>query len=113
MSKNLDDVIPVFYFEESLRMESSKKIKLCSHVQKTFQEGFEEYILDCKSRNLRDGTIRHYQEAIKQIYKRIPPETMIADAVPQAVVLHAASAEGGVMQKEERFCTESLEPLCF
>ena len=49
-----------------------KKIRMCFPNEKTFQEGFEEYILDCKARNLRDGTINHYRESIKQIYKRIP-----------------------------------------
>ena len=47
-----------------------KKIRMCFPNEKTFREGFEEYILDCKARNLRDGTINHYQESIKQIYKR-------------------------------------------
>ena len=37
-----------------------KKIRMCFPNEKTFKEGFEEYILDCKTRNLRDGTIRHY-----------------------------------------------------
>lgn len=46
-----------------------RKIRMCVPVAKTFAVGFEEYILDCKSRNLRDGTIRHYRESIKQIYK--------------------------------------------
>lgn len=54
-----------------------KKLMMGFPQNKTFQDGFEEYILDCKVRNLRDGTIRHYQESIKQIYKRIPPDTLI------------------------------------
>ena len=56
-----------------------KKIRMCVDTDKTFAEGFEEYILDCKSRNLRDGTLRHYRESIKQIYKRVPPDTLISD----------------------------------
>ena len=52
---------------------------MCFPNEKTFREGFEEYILDCKARNLRDGTINHYQESIKQIYKRVPPDTLISD----------------------------------
>ena len=56
-----------------------RKIRMCVDVEKTFAEGFEEYILDCKSRNLRDGTIRHYRESIKQIYKRVPADTLISD----------------------------------
>ena len=30
-------------------------------------------------RNLRDGTLRHYRESIKQIYKRVPSDTLISD----------------------------------
>ena len=56
-----------------------KIIRMCVDTDKTFAEGFEEYILDCKSRNLRDGTLRHYRESIKQIYKRVPPDTLISD----------------------------------
>ena len=55
-----------------------KKMRMRFPNEKTFADGFAEYILDCKARNLRDGTIRHYQESIKQIYKRIPPKTPIS-----------------------------------
>ena len=54
-----------------------RKIRMCVDVEKTFAEGFEEYILDCKSRNLREGTIRHYRESIKQIYKGVPADTLM------------------------------------
>lgn len=54
------------------------KISMNHKLDKTFAEGFEEYILDMKARNLRQGTITHYQEAIRQIYKQIPPTTMIS-----------------------------------
>ena len=48
-------------------MARKKKMRLCASVQKTFEEGFQEFVLDCKSRNLRQGTIIHYEVAIKQI----------------------------------------------
>lgn len=60
-------------------MGQRKKIQLHTSEGKTFSEGFAEYVLDMKARNLREGTIIHYQESIKQIYKRIPPETKIED----------------------------------
>lgn len=44
-----------------------KKVKMCCNVQKNFQQGYEEYVLDMKARNLRDGTIRHYEQSIKQM----------------------------------------------
>lgn len=50
-------------------MRNAKKIKLSASEGKTFQDGFEEYVLDMKARNLRSGTITHYKESIKQIYK--------------------------------------------
>lgn len=62
-----------------------KKIRMCFLNEKTFREGFEEYILDCKARNLRDGTINHYQESIKQIYKRITPDTLISSMCQQTM----------------------------
>lgn len=71
-------------------MKKVKKIQMCITVGKTFADGFEEYILDCKARNLRDGTIRHYQESIRQIYKRIPPntpiETFSEKTMPQFII---------------------------
>ena len=51
-------------------MAKKKKMRLCVGTEKTFEEGFLEFILDCKLRNLRQGTIIHYEVAIKQIYKR-------------------------------------------
>lgn len=51
---------------------------MCADNGKTFAEGFAEYILDCKARNLREGTIAHYQASIPQIYKRIPADTLIS-----------------------------------
>lgn len=67
-----------------------KKMKMCAGTEKTFEEGFAEYILDCKARNLREGTIVHYQAAIPQIYKRIPADTPISDlnekTMPQFII---------------------------
>ena len=77
-----DDVLPIF---DVLGVFLMKKIRMCFPNEKTFKEGFEEYILDCKARNLRDGTISHYRESIKQIYKRIPPDTPISHFSPQTM----------------------------
>ena len=54
-------MLPVFAYWEG---KTVKKIRMCFPNEKTFREGFEEYILDCKARNLREGTINHYQEFI-------------------------------------------------
>ena len=61
-----------------------KKMRMCFLGEKTFADGFAEYILDMKARNLREGTIHHYQESIKQIYKRIPEEEKNYTAVRKA-----------------------------
>ena len=45
----------------------------------TFQDGFNEYIYNCKARNLREGTIKHYQESMKSISRFIDPNTPISD----------------------------------
>lgn len=81
MEEILHDVLPGFLLfgaGKGPKTMAKKKIKMCVPTEKTFAEGFDEYILDCKARNLRDGTIAHYQAAIPQIYKRIPPDTPIS-----------------------------------
>ena len=64
---------------------AKKKIRLCVNVEKTFEEGCQEFILDCKSRNLRQGTIVHYEASIKQIYKRIPADTPISSVSEKTI----------------------------
>lgn len=46
-----------------------KKIKMNVGSGRTFEQGCEAYITDCKARNLRDGTIKHYRDAFQQIFK--------------------------------------------
>ena len=46
---------PISYYVEG----SMKRIRMTVQNDKTFGEGFEEYVLDMKARNLREGTIRH------------------------------------------------------
>ena len=55
------------------------KIKMAVANDITFYEGCEEYILDCKARNLRNGTLRHYTDSSKQIMKYIGEDTLIKD----------------------------------
>jgi len=44
---------------------------------KTFEKGFEEFILYCKAKNLREATVKHYYTIVHIIYKFIPPSTKI------------------------------------
>ncbi|MDU4789006.1 MAG: tyrosine-type recombinase/integrase [Clostridium sp.] len=55
-----------------------KRIRLNNLNSITFKEGLEEYLLGCKARNLREGTLKHYRESIKTLLKFIPADTKIA-----------------------------------
>ena len=43
----------------------------------TLADGIAEFMLNCEARNLRPGTIRHYSDSVKQIYKYVPPDTLL------------------------------------
>ena len=51
-----------------------KKIQMLKENNLTFKDGCEKYLDDCRQRNLREGTIRHYKQSYTQFYKVIPPE---------------------------------------
>ena len=55
------------------------KIKMCVETKRTFEQGCEEYIVNCKARNLRDGTIKHYRDSMKQMFKYIDKDMLIND----------------------------------
>lgn len=54
-------------------------MKMTLATEKTFKDGCEEYLLDCKARNLREGTLKHYTDTMKQLYKYIPEDTPIEE----------------------------------
>lgn len=54
-----------------------KKISMLKDEEITFQEGYKEFIHNCKTRNLREATIKHYDGTISSIYKFISPTTAI------------------------------------
>lgn len=56
-----------------------KLMKMTLATEKTFKDSCEEYLLDCKARNLREGTLKHYTDTMKQLYKYIPEDTPIED----------------------------------
>lgn len=56
-----------------------KRMRLCYKNDKTFKDGFEEFILNCKARNLREGTIKHYKEAYTQIIKYLNKDLLLSD----------------------------------
>jgi integrase/recombinase XerD len=46
-----------------------KKLKMASNVTLTFEEGCNKYLENCRQRNLREGTIKHYRQSYVQFYK--------------------------------------------
>lgn len=56
-----------------------KKMKMMVSNNVTFEQGCNEYLDNCRARNLRNGSIKHYIEAIGQLYKYIPKDTPIED----------------------------------
>lgn len=52
-------------------------IRMVEDKKKTIGEGYEEYLLNCQARNLREGTIKHYKDSFRQIFKIVPKETPI------------------------------------
>lgn len=45
----------------------------------TFEEGCNLYLTNCRRRNLREGTIRHYQQSYTQFYKYFDAEMLLID----------------------------------
>lgn len=45
------------------------KIHMQETKQLTFEEGCNRYLQNCKERNLRDATIRHYHQSYQRFYK--------------------------------------------
>ncbi|PWX20924.1 tyrosine-type recombinase/integrase [Clostridium perfringens] len=54
-----------------------KKIKINLENDLTFKEGFSEFIYNCKVRNLRSGTIKHYEEAYISIIRYFDEDILI------------------------------------
>lgn len=46
-----------------------KKLQMTQPKSITFGEGCELYLTNCKQRNLREGTLRHYRQSYLQFYK--------------------------------------------
>lgn len=52
-----------------------KKLKMATTAYISFKEGCEKYLLDCRQRNLREGTIRHYKQIFNYFYKNFNSKT--------------------------------------
>lgn len=49
----------------------AKKVMKMNQKNKTFAEAFEDFIFNCKSRNLREDTILHYRKSYRIFIKYI------------------------------------------
>lgn len=56
-----------------------KRIRINMDKGKTFKEGFEDYLFNCKARGLREGTLRHYEQSYLQLIKYLDEDIDIAD----------------------------------
>jgi integrase/recombinase XerD len=65
------------FYTSFLGVENMKKIKIKLDDDLTFNEGFKEFIYNCKVRNLRDGTIRHYQDSYVSITRYFDEDMLI------------------------------------
>lgn len=62
-----------------------KKLKIQTENDRTFSEGFEEFIDSCKARNLRPATIKHYEDSYKSILRFID-EGLLVKEINQSIV---------------------------
>lgn len=62
-----------------------KKITLERNVNKTFDEGYDEFILYCKARNLSPATITHYDNSVAIWYKFIDHKTPIREITQETL----------------------------
>jgi hypothetical protein len=78
LKKKREDGSRYFYAPKGEKL-MKKRMRMTMKIEKTFKDGCEDYLLDCKARNLREGTLKHYSDTMKQLYKYIPADTPIAE----------------------------------
>lgn len=57
----------------------ARKLTMQRDTSMTFAEGVEEFMYYCKARNLRQGTINHYRDSMRTIFKFVDRETKVKD----------------------------------
>ncbi len=60
-----------------------QKMKMVNQKSLTFQQGCELYLNNCRQRNLRDGTLKHYKSSYIQLYKYIPYNIKLTDVTEE------------------------------
>ena len=61
------------------------RIKMMVENEVTFRQGCEEYLEDCKARNLREGTLKHYTDSMKQLKKYIDEDIYVRDITKETI----------------------------
>lgn len=61
-----------------------QRMRMTAKNSITFEEGCNLYLQNCRERNLREGTIKHYRQAYTQFYKYFEPE-MALESLTQDV----------------------------
>ena len=61
-----------------------KKIEI-STKDMTFDRGYDEFIFNCRARNLRPATIQFYDNSIRSIYKFIDPKMPLKEITKNTV----------------------------
>lgn len=56
-----------------------KKLKMTTNSTITFYQGCNLYLDNCRARNLREGTIRHYKQSYTQFYKYFDADMPIGE----------------------------------
>lgn len=56
-----------------------KKLRIVEQNFLTLEEGFNKYLDNCRSRNLREGTINHYRQSYVQFAKFFDMQMQISD----------------------------------
>ncbi|WP_461813160.1 hypothetical protein [Faecalimonas sp.] len=89
-----------------------KKITMNINNGITFAERSREYILNCKARNLRDGTIKHYRDSIRQILKYIDADTPIESMNKQIVENFIVELRGTRVRKRDPDSVKFVTDKC-
>ena len=61
-----------------------KKLKMTTNSTITFYQGCNLYLDNCRARNLREGTIRHYKQSYTQFYKYFDADMPIGELDKEA-----------------------------
>ena len=61
MKKKREDGSRYFYAPKGENL-MKKRMRMTMKIEKTFKDGCEDYLLDCKARNLREGMFQYFVE---------------------------------------------------